>query len=310
MCTAISFTNGDSYFGRNLDLDYSYNTSVLVTPRDMEIRFTNGDSATRHYAVMGSGIVENNYPLYFDAVNEKGLCCAALRFTSGEYARGTGENFVASFEFILWVLSQNGSVAAAKDKIKKIQISSRPFSHNLPPTPLHFLISDKSGSLTVEQTASGIKVYENAVGVLTNNPEFPMQMTFLNNFAHLQSAPQQGSLSKSVHFEAYSNGLGAYGLPGDFSSASRFARAVFVKENSVCEEGEEASAAHLFSILGNVAVPSGSVITREGKIHKTIYSACCNATKGIYYYKPGNSLSIKTVKLWDYNLDSKNLILA
>lgn len=303
MCTAISFTNGDNYFGRNLDLDYEYETRVVVTPRDYPIKFTGGDIAERHYALIGNAVVSNNYPLYFEATNEKGLSCAALNFSGfAHYKNGCGKNLIASYEFILWVLSLNETVSAAKDKIKKIKISDTAFSAELAPTGLHFLIADKNESITVEQTGEGLNIYDNKYGVLTNNPEFSFHKTYLQNFAGLSA--------KNKYDNMYSGGLGGFSLPGDFSSPSRFVKAVFVKEHSVCGKSENESVAHFFHLLDSVAVPSGSVITSEGRVHKTLYSSCCNASKGIYYYKTYNNPIPNITDMHAFPLDEKELILA
>ncbi len=311
MCTAISFTNGDNYFGRNLDLDYDYQTRVIITPREYEIKFTSGDIASRHYAIIGMAIESENYPLYFDATNEKGLSCAALRFTENlKYSKGKGQGYVASYEFILWVLSLSDTVKSAKEKIKKIKISDMLFSENYAATGLHFLISDSKESITVEQTASGLKIYENPFGVLTNNPEFPFHRLYINNFAHLSNKAQRNNISDKLELRNYSNGLGAFSLPGDFSSFSRFVRAVFLKENSVCKKNEEENVAHFFHILNNVAVPSGSVLTQSGRVHKTIYSSCCNVSKGIYYYMTYNNLIPNITDMYAFDLDAEELIFA
>ncbi len=310
MCTAVNFVNGDNYFGRNLDLDISYGQRVAVTPRDYTIKFTNGDEATRHYAVIGMANTVNGYPLYFDGTNEKGLSCAALRFTDAEYAKGKGEGYIASFEFILWVLALNDSVRAAKEKLKKIKICDTAFSDELKPTGLHFMVSDKYESITVEQTGNRLKIYENDVGVLTNNPEFPMHRMYLNNFSFLSSNVPYNRFSSALEFKNYSNGLGAFSLPGDFSSMSRFIRAAFVKFNSVCSETEEENVSQFFHILDSVAVPSGCVILPDGNIHKTVYSSCCNASKGVYYYKTYNSCALNITDMNSFNLDTKQVIEA
>ena len=311
MCTAICFSNGDSYFGRNLDLDRSYGQCVAVTPREYPIKFTNGDEATRHYAIIGMANTLNGYPLYFDATNEKGLSCAALNFTgSAKYVKGRGAGFVASFEFILWVLALNENVKTAMDKLKKIKISDTAFSKELKPTGLHFIVSDKNESITVEQTGSGLKIYNNDVGVLTNNPEFPMHRMYLNNFSTLSAKPPHNRFSGQLEFSHYSNGLGAFSLPGDFSSMSRFIRAAFVKCNSVCGKTEKENVAHFFHILDSVAVPSGCVILPDGNIHKTVYSSCCNASKGVYYYKTYNNSTLNITDMHAFDLDGKEIIEA
>ncbi len=57
-----------------------------------------------------------------------------------------------------------------------VSISSAHLLKNLPLAQLHWIIADASGAITVESTADGLHVYDNPVGVLTNNPPFPKQM--------------------------------------------------------------------------------------------------------------------------------------
>ncbi len=310
MCTAINLNCGYNYFGRNLDLDMDYNAKIVITPRDFPISFTCGDIAERHYAIMGSGIVSNNYPLYFEATNEKGVSCAALNFPFfAEYVMGKGKGYLASFEIINYLLSLCDNAYLAAEKIRKFKISALSFSSDFPPTPLHFLLSDKKNSFVLEQTGRGLNIYENKLGVLTNSPEFPMQKIHLSNFSYLSNQPQKNGFSGENEFNNYSNGLGAFSLPGDYSSMSRFVRAAFLRENAVLGDGEEEKVAAFFAVLGSVAVPDGAVVLKNGKTHKTIYSSCANTGKGTYYLKTYNSLDIKKVNLYDFVLDSKELFI-
>ena len=80
MCTAISYVTKDHYFGRNLDMEFSYDETVTITPRNYPFFFAEGTEMRRHYAMIGVAYVVGGYPLYYDAVNEKGLCMAALSF--------------------------------------------------------------------------------------------------------------------------------------------------------------------------------------------------------------------------------------
>ena len=72
MCTAISFKNKDHYFGRNLDLGCSLDEQITITPRNFLLPFRKGASLSHHFAIVGIAYVPNNYPLYYDATNEKG----------------------------------------------------------------------------------------------------------------------------------------------------------------------------------------------------------------------------------------------
>ena len=106
----------------------------------------------------------------------------------------------------------------------QINILNENFSVQLPLSPLHWIISDKERSITLESVKSGIKIYENPVGVLTNNPTFPEQLFNLNNYMNLSVKTPENTFSKDLELDTYSRGMGAIGLPGDLSSSSRFAK--------------------------------------------------------------------------------------
>ena len=73
MCTAIVYSaGGDHYFGRNLDLEYSYDETVTITPRNHPICFRRAKTLHQHYALIGMAYVTDGYPLYYEAINEIG----------------------------------------------------------------------------------------------------------------------------------------------------------------------------------------------------------------------------------------------
>ena len=106
MCTAITFSKQDFYFGRTLDLERSYGEEVVISPRNFLLPFRQRPSLDHHYAIIGMAHISNGYPLYYDAVNEAGLCMAALNFPGfAQYkVSAEGRDNVASFEFLPWVL--------------------------------------------------------------------------------------------------------------------------------------------------------------------------------------------------------------
>ena len=182
------------------------------------------------------------------------------------------------------------------------------FNEHFPAAQLHWLIADKEEAVTVECTASGLQVYDNPVGVLTNNPPFELQMFMLNNYMALSPEQPQNTFSDKVELKTYSRGMGALGLPGDLSSASRFARVAYTKLNSVSGDGEEESVSQFFHILGSVDQQRGCCKVAEGKYEITIYTSCCNATKGIYYYTTYDNHSINAVDLNREKLDGRELV--
>lgn len=310
MCTAATYKTKDFYFGRTLDNDFSYGDEVTITPRNFELHFREEKSIENHYAMIGMAHISENCPLYYDAVNEKGLGMASLNFVDNAVYRESldGKDNVTHFEFITWVLAQCASVNEAIALVKKINLLNTPFNDELPLAQLHWIISDRDASVTVESVKDGIKIYENPVGILTNNPPFDMQMFALNNYMSLSAKSPEEKFSKSLNLNKYSRGMGALGLPGDLSSQSRFIRAAFVKMNSVSGEGEQESVSQFFHILNSVDQQRGCCDLGNGEYEITIYTSCCNTDKGIYYYTAYNNHQITAVDMYKENLNGSQLI--
>ena len=310
MCTAITMQTRDFYFGRTLDYEFSYSEEVTVTPRNFPLTFRHWGTLDSHYAILGMAHVVEDYPLYFDAVNEKGLAIAGLNFVGYAHYRenAEGKDNIASFEFIPWILAQCGSVQEARTLLKRINLTNTSFSEDLPPAQLHWLLADSREAITIESVKEGLRIYENPVGVLTNNPPFDEQLFQLNNFMHLSSKEPKNRFSPKIELKAYSRGMGAMGLPGDLSSQSRFVRAAFTRLNSVCGMSEAESVGQFFHILGSVEQVKGCCEVSEGEYERTLYTSCCNTDKGIYYYTTYQNRQITAVQLHKEKLDDIFLV--
>ena len=310
MCTAATYKTGDFYFGRTLDYEHSYGEEIAVTPRNFPLRYRHMGTLDQHLAIIGMACVAEDYPLYFDGINEKGLAMAGLNFVGyADYKTpAEGKDNVASFEFIPWILAQCETVSQAKECLGRINLTDTAFSQTLPPAQLHWIIADRQEAITVECVKEGIRVYPNPVGILTNNPPFDEQMFQLNNFMHLSPKTPDNHFSDRLPLHAYSRGMGAMGLPGDLSSQSRFVRGAFVKMNSVSGTSETESVSQFFHILGSVAQPRGCCHVGDGKYETTIYTSCCNASKGIYYYTTYDNHQITAVNMHREKLDDVFLV--
>lgn len=310
MCTAATYKTKDFYFGRTLDYEFSYGDEITVTPRNYAFDFRHTSACTSHYAIIGMAHIVGNYPLYYDAINEKGLGMAGLNFVGNAvYAKPvSGKENIAQFEFIPYILGKCANINEVKSLLARINLTDTPFSEKLPTAQLHWIIADENGCITVESMADGLHIYDNPVGVLTNNPPFETQMFMLNNYMSLSPKQPQNTFANGLALNSYSRGMGALGLPGDLSSASRFARVAFTKMNSISADSENESVSQFFHILGSVDQQRGCCEVSEGKYEITIYTSCCNTTKGIYYYTTYNNHQISAVDMRKENLDSTELI--
>lgn len=310
MCTAATYQTKDFYFGRTLDYDFSYGEEVAITPRNFPFHFRHQGRMDNHYAMIGVAHIAGNCPLYYEAVNEKGLGMAGLNFVGNAvYGKPQpGRDNVATFEFIPWILAQCATLTEARALLERISLTDTPFDEKLPPAQLHWMIADRSGAIVVESVQEGLRVYENPVGVLTNNPTFDRQMFQLNNYMHLSPKDPHNLFSDKLDLRTYSRGMGALGLPGDLSSQSRFVRVAFVKMNSLSGDSEEESVSQFFHILGSVDQQRGCCEVGEGKFEITIYTCCCNADKGVFYYTTYDNHQITAVDMRLEDLDAGALI--
>ena len=301
MCTAIAY---GSFAGRNLDIERSYKKSLIITPRSYTFAYRKEESVSRHLAFIGIGTVNEGYPLYFDAVNEHGLYIAGLNYVGNAKYHTPRLNTVnlAPYELIPYILSKCKSVEDVKGVLKSVNLVGIPFNNELPVSELHYFIADKSSSITVEPDESGLNVYDNPIGVLSNNPSFPLQMHNLNNYVGLSNEPLTNRLSDKLNFNRYSQGMGALGLPGDLSSQSRFIRAAFHKLNLV----NSGTPCDIFHLLSSVEMPKGSLKLGE-RYEYTAYSAVADLTKKEYHFRLYDSLFVSSFGLHCIDLNSDNL---
>ena len=309
MCTAISFQTADHYFGRNLDLEYHYHEEVVITPRNRSVPFRFAQQSARHYAYIGIATVVDDYPLYYDATNEYGLSAAGLNFPDYAIYNAviSGAQNIAPFELIPWVLGQCRCLSEAKSLLQNTNICNEAFSAEFPVTPLHWMISDPTGSIVAEPSEDGLKLYDNPINVLTNSPPFPYHRLRINDFMNITREIPINHFADDLKLTPYSNGMGGIGLPGDISSSSRFIRAAFALNNSVCGNSETESISQFFHILDTVSQTRGCTRV-NGDFEITYYASCCNTSKGIYYYKTYENSQISAVYLQNEDLNGKLLV--
>lgn len=309
MCTALTYRGQNLYFGRTLDYEHGYGEEVTVTPRRFPLPYRHGDTRTYHYAFIGMAATVDGYPLYYDGMNEHGLCIAGLRFApEAHYLPPTdGAENVAVFELIPRLLGDCRTVDEVCQALQHIRLVDTPFNDQLPPAPLHWLVADRQRAVTVEPTVDGVQVYQNPVETLTNSPAFPQQMNRLGDYRGLSPRDPDNRLCPGVDLPANGRGMGARGLPGDLSSPSRFVRAVFTRSHALPQKGESACVSQVFHILGAVAQVKGCCAVPGGYAH-TLYTGCYNADRGIYYVTTYDNHRINAVCLHRSQPEGETLV--
>jgi len=312
LCTAVSNKKNGHIFGRTLDLEYSYAEEAVITPRNYSFRLRNADIMSSHYAMVGIAVVSDGYPLYYDAANEFGLCMAGLNFPGNahyipltEVSSGIS---VTPFELIPWVLGQCRDINEARILLENLNIVDIPFSSKYPLTPLHWILADKTDTAVIEQTIDGLKLYNAPSGVMTNNPPYNIQSFGLQEYRGLSAKEKAVSFGdNSDNFVSYSRGTGSLGLPGDYTSPSRFIRASFINANIKMSVDETERIGSFFRMMENVSIPRGCVLTDDEAEVVTQYISCHSDESGIYCYTTEGCRRIKAIRMSDYDLDSSVL---
>lgn len=314
MCTGLALETKDGLhlFGRNMDIEYSFNQSIIFIPRNFKcVNKSNKKELTTKYAVLGMGTIFDDYPTFADGMNEKGLGCAGLNFpVYVSYSKEDieGKTNIPVYNFLLWVLANFSSVEEVKEALKNANIVDIPISENIPNTTLHWMISDITGkSIVVEQTKEKLNVFDNNIGVLTNSPTFDWHVANLNQYVGLRYNQVPEFKLGDQSLTALGQGTGLVGLPGDFTPASRFIRVAFLRDAMIKNDKDSIDLIEFFHILNNVAMVRGSTRTVEEKSDLTQYTSCMCLEKGIYYYNTYENNQINAIDMNKENLDGNEI---
>ncbi len=294
MCTAISNFHNTHSFGRTLDVDRSYGEVVIAVPRQLPLTFRRLPAMDEHYAFIGMA-ADAPDPLLYDGMNEQGLCVAGLNFPLyAVYAPADGIG-PTPFELPAYLLAGCATVDEAEARLKSAVIPGIPYSDGLPLTTMHWMVADKHRCIVIESVKEGLKIHDNPTGVMANSPDFPTQLFTLSNYQHLSAAYTENRFASHLPMPVYAAGMGAMGLPGDWSSMSRFARGAFAVAN-----GHEQGAAGTFRLLEAVAIPKGVVKEPDGSDMHTLYTNVCDPATGTYYVRHYTDLAPRVFKLAEY----------
>ncbi len=302
MCTSITYKTNDFYFGRNMDLDYHFGEQIIITPQSYALTLKHEKQIEHHHAIIGIGTVIDGYPLYADGANEKGLCVSAQNFPgNAHYEKSPVKKALnlTPYEIIPYILANFSTVSEVKSALTNLKIIDTPFNKSTPTTPLHWHIADENESCVLESTNQGVKVYENPAGVMTNCPPLETQLRTLSQYSYMKPTPPPKCVGTL--------GLDLYGIPGDFTSISRFCRVAVLKKFTNSAPEEAPSVSTVFRLMYSVAIPKGATLTVTSNEHYTIYTSVINATRGIYYYTTSENPHLKSRSFHDSFIKSDKL---
>ncbi|MFC6181777.1 choloylglycine hydrolase family protein [Lactiplantibacillus daowaiensis] len=303
MCTSLTFqtTGGDQFLARTMDFGFELGGRPVVMPRQQHFSsVTTAAEFDTPYSFVGTGRNLNGY-IFVDGVNEYGVSAAALYF-SGQAHYPTepvaGKLNLAPHEVLMWLLGNVKSAQELGDRLNEIAIveAAAPLLNIV--VPLHWIISDRSGATYVlEQEADGMHYMVNPVGVMTNTPDFNWHLKNLSNYLQLQPGPHVDRQYGDLTVKPFGPGTGAMGMPGDYTSPSRFVRTVFMRQytDAVATDAEAVNA--LSHLLNSVEIPKGVKLQADGSSDYTQYRAYMSMHEPAFYIQPYADQTITRVGL-------------
>lgn len=303
MCTSLTYqtTTGDQFLARTMDFAFELGGRPVAIPRHHHFNSaTNAAGFDAPYSFVGTGRDLNGY-VFVDGVNEHGVSAAALYFAGmAHYADAPvdGKVNLASHEVLMWILGNVKSTAELGDRLAELNITEAAAPLLNIVVPLHWIISDRTGATYVlEQEADGIHYMKNPVGVMTNTPDFNWHLKNLSNYVQLQPTPHPDRQYGDLDVSAFGPGSGALGMPGDYTSVSRFVRTVFMRQHTEAVDTDAAAVNALSHMLNSVEIPKGVKIKADGSADYTQYRAYMSMNEPAFYIQPYADQTITRVAL-------------
>lgn len=305
MCTSLTFqtTTGDQFLARTMDFGFELGGKPVAIPRHHHFTsVTNASGFDAPYSFVGTGRDLNGY-VFVDGVNEHGVSAAALYFAGqAHYADAPvdGKINLAPHEVMMWILGNVKSTAELGDRLADLNITEAAAPLLNIVVPLHWIISDQSGATYVlEQEADGVHYIKNPVGVMTNTPDFNWHLKNLSNYVELQPTPHVDRQYGDLTVSAFGPGTGALGMPGDYTSPSRFIRTVFNRQHTTAVKTDAEAVNALSHMLNSVEIPKGVKIKADGSADYTQYRSYMSMNEIAFYMQPYADQTITRVALTD-----------
>lgn len=314
MCTSVILKSAEDLvlFSRTMDFSFSLEPEMGIFPRNYPLNFTFKDPVTTHYSFAGLTKNLGNY-IVADGVNEKGMVAATLYFegfASYDEEPTEGKDNITPIEFVNWVLASYATVDELLAAVDNIRLVSSFVSFIGAVPPLHFVFVDKSGkSIILEPMADGFHIHPNNLGVMANAPDYGWHLTNVRNYINLDPKQVESRVIFGEKFAPFGQGSGTFGLPGDYTSPSRFIRTLFSKLSIEKVSGEEPLVLNASHVLNGVDIPKGSVVTPRNTIDYTQYTSYMVPETSNYYFRMYEAPVIAKVSLFDYDLDGNDIIL-
>jgi len=306
-------------YGRTLEFGMDLQSNPIIIPRRLAIQGTAtegkpGLAWTGKYAAVGLNALGIN--VIVDGVNEKGLA-GGIFYMPGyaqyqDVAVADAARTLGPWEVVTWILTNFATVDEVRSALPQIRVATIVAPGLNSVLPLHFIVHDMNGqSLVIEYLKGQLNLYDNPVGVFTNSPEFSWHLTNLRNYVSLSALNAAPVKIDGVEFQPLGQGSGLYGLPGDYTPASRFVRAFALSHAALEGENGEQAVQQLFHVLDAFDIPLGSVEENaDGKkaYEFTSWTSASDMKNRTFYFHTHDNRRVRRVELMKADLDADHVL--
>ncbi|MEM9349267.1 MAG: choloylglycine hydrolase family protein [Pseudomonadota bacterium] len=321
-CTGISLTGADGTEVRARTMEWStfdLQNSITLIPEGFEMASimedgSEGATWTAQYdvvAVTGLGRL-----VATDGMNSAGLS-GGLFYLPGfaeypDYDPEVTDVSLAPGDVLTYALSRFATVAEVKEAMADARIVNVVDESLGFAAPVHFYLSDPTGArLVIEVVDQEMKLYDAALGVITNSPSYDWHLTNLRNYLNLSATAMPTRTVEDTDFSPIGAGSGMLGLPGDHTPPSRFVRAVAFSQSARETTGGYDTVRESFRVLDNFNVPVHGVAhdaDSEGDLvlSATQYTAAADMTNLKFYYHTQFNRRVRMIDLNEVDFDALN----
>lgn len=288
---------------------------MAAAPRD---RGRGYRTSTRRTRVFG-------LPVLIDGMNEKGLTGGMLNApTTAFYRSPTGDdakNSIAGYQLINYALSNFATTDEVKAGLPKIVVNNAELKLFGGVPRIHATLHDLQGkSIVVEYLEGKLVTTDNPVGAMANDSPIGWHLANVNAYANLSPFGAPNRVFADETFGPQSIGSGLHGLPGDFSSPSRFLRVFFFSQYAQQYARQVPKIDAAWNLINMFDISPGSAIVdteeqtdaklKDGKDPEydyTTHTVVADAQNLVYYFRPYGSLNISRVHMKTQDLDGKDI---
>ena len=322
MCTSIKISakSGELFWGRTMDLDIPmfpdetgfYLPCVITSiPANYEIS-SQLKNWTSKYAVLGAGMKGST--VLFDGINEHGLTgdlqvLKECGWGEKEAIEKCQKTPLIAEEFVTYILTTFKTVEEIRTHIQECMLVNQPYNFGGTTFhfPVHFSFIDETGDgIVLETLEDGSFVTFEYLNVMANSPRYDYHETNIRNYIGMSNfnMKEDKTLNNGISISPIEGGTGygMFGLPGDYTSPSRFVRA-FCLSNALNSFDKEHGINELYSVFRSVFIPEGLERSKKNPAVSdyTRYWSGYDISGKKLYIQSGRGLAV-TKKQLDTNL--------